>query len=163
MFYHFFLYEFGGFVSVCYDLHRLFEMLQIHLRNKQCIFLHVLSMLLFNCFWCLKDGLTLSLLLLCFSCVCVCVKMTILFCIYFRQYTNMCMGANGDVCLWELNKRMLLVCSHYVCFYLFFDHLGKKKKHCCDTFALFSSFLDGASKNSKRKSSADFFSLFCWC
>lgn len=94
----FVLYELGGFVSVCYDLHRLFEMLQIHLRNKQCILLHVLSMLLFDCFWMFKRWFNFRFAITVFE-LCECVKMTILFCIYFRQYTNMCMGANGDVCL----------------------------------------------------------------
>lgn len=71
----------------------------------------------------------------------------------FRQYTNM----SARVCV---ILRMLLASSHYFCFivffFLFFFASIIMKKMICDTFTLFSSFLDGESKNSKRKSSASF-------
>lgn len=146
----------------------LFEELQIHLRNKQCIIFcfHVLSI---HCYlFCmslwnesnkyafrlllLKDGY-FSLLLLWVLCV---LKRPFLH--YFRQYTN----------IWVLGY--VFVCLICGCFLLLhtttalssssFSIIMKKIIFFfCDTFTLFSSFLDCESKNSKRKSSAQFF--FC--
>lgn len=153
-------------LRVC--LRVLFEKLQIHLRNKQCIIFcfHVLSI---HCYlFCmslwnesnkyafrlllLKDGY-FSLLLLWVLCV---LKRPFLH--YFRQYTN----------IWVLGY--VFVCLICGCFLLLhtttalssssFSIIMKKIIFFfCDTFTLFSSFLDCESKNSKRKSSAQFF--FC--
>lgn len=75
----------------------------------------------------------------------------------FRQYTNIC----ARVCLcFFADASCLSFSSHYFCFVFFFcfDYQWEKKNTfvSCDTFTLFSSFLDGKSKNSKRKSSAIF-------
>lgn len=75
----------------------------------------------------------------------------------FRQYTNIC----ARVCLcFFADASCLSLSSHYFCFVFFFcfDYQWEKNTFVlCDTFTLFSSFLDGKSKNSKRKSSA----IFC--
>lgn len=105
----------------------LFEELQIHLRNKQCIIFcfHVLSI---HCYlFCmslwnesnkyafrlllLKDGY-FSLLLLWVLCV---LKRPFLH--YFRQYTKY---MSARVCVCVFNLRMLLASSHYYCFIVFF-------------------------------------------
>lgn len=74
----------------------------------------------------------------------------------FRQYTNIC----ARVCLcFFADASCLSLSSHYFCFVFFFcfDYQWEKNTFVlCDTFTLFSSFLDGKSKNSKRKSSAIF-------
>lgn len=147
----------------------LFEKLQIHLRNKQCIIFcfHVLSIhcylfcmslwnesnkYAFRLLLLLKDGY-FSLLLLWVLCV---LKRPFLH--YFRQYTI----------IWVLGY--VFVCLICGCFLLLhtttalssssFSIIMKKIIFFfCDTFTLFSSFLDCESKNSKRKSSAQFF--FC--
>lgn len=113
----------------------LFEKLQIHLRNKQCIIFcfHVLSI---HCYlFCmslwnesnqyafrlllLKDGY-FSLLLLWVLCV---LKRPFLH--YFRQYTKY---MSARVCVCVFNLRMLLASSHYYCFIVFFflDYHEKK-------------------------------------
>lgn len=112
-------------LRVC--LRVLFEKLQIHLRNKQCIIFcfHVLSI---HCYlFCmslwnesnkyafrlllLKDGY-FSLLLLWVLCV---LKRPFLH--YFRQYTKY---MSARVCVCVFNLRMLLASSHYYCFIVFF-------------------------------------------
>lgn len=154
----------------------LFEkMLQIHLRNKQCnggflmfcryiVPTRVLVCLcnemrakmcsLSGCFkrWLLYGGF------FCYYCVLssVCILKRPFSLHNFRQYTNIC----ARVCLcFFADASCLSLSSHYFCFVFFFcfDYQWEKNTFVlCDTFTLFSSFLDGKSKNSKRKSSAIF-------
>lgn len=146
----------------------LFEKLQIHLRNKQCIIFrfHVLSI---HCYlfcmslwnesnkyafrlFLLKDGY-FSLLLLWVLCV---LKRPFLH--YFRQYTKY-MSARVCVCVLICGCFLLLHTTTASSSSSFSIIMKKIIFFFCDTFTLFSSFLDCESKNSKRKSSAQFF--FC--
>lgn len=153
-------------LRVC--LRVLFEKLQIHLRNKQCIIFcfHVLSI---HCYlfcmslwnesnkyafrlFLLKDGY-FNLLLLWVLCV---LKRPFLH--YFRQYTKY-MSARVCVCVLICGCFLLLHTTTASSSSSFSIIMKKIIFFFCDTFTLFSSFLDCESKNSKRKSSAQFF--FC--
>lgn len=101
--------------------------------------------------------------------LCCCLKDDLgllLLCVWFLKRPFLCIIFDSTR-IWVLrgmcNLRMLLASSHYFCFvffhYFFFVSRLSWKRMIRDTFTLFISFLDGESKNSKRKSSAFFFSL----
>lgn len=94
--------------------------------------------------------------LVCYYCVfCMSVKRP--FCIIFDSTRIWVLGFYVCVCV--LSADASCFSSHYYCFFFIFFLDYHENKIFCDTFTLFSSFLDCESKNSKRKSSAHF--LFC--